>query len=240
MEIKLTERPKKPVIIDGFPGFGLVGTIATEFLLEHLKMRNIGYIWIDELQPMVAVHDEKIVQPLGLFYNEKYNIVILHAVTASAGLEWKISDALLQVAKTLNAREIISLEGVGVAQQEQEDKSRPVKTYFYSSDAKKRKELQRIGLTPLKDGIIIGVTSALVLKSPLPLTCIFAETHSQMPDSKAAAHIIETLDKFLGLKVDYEPLLKTAEKFEEQLKQLLQQSQDATELRQAKKMSYVG
>jgi predicted ATP-grasp superfamily ATP-dependent carboligase len=31
MEIKLKETPKNPVIIEGFPGFGLIGSIVTEF-----------------------------------------------------------------------------------------------------------------------------------------------------------------------------------------------------------------
>ena len=41
MEIKLYKKPKSPLIIEGFPGFGLVGTIATEFLLEHLQTEQI-------------------------------------------------------------------------------------------------------------------------------------------------------------------------------------------------------
>jgi len=235
MEVVLKEKPKNPIIIEGFPGFGLVGTIATEFLLEHLKMRNIGHIWLDELQPMVAVHNEKVVQPLGLFYNEKYNIVILHVVTAAQGMEWKLSDAILDIASQLKAKEIVSLEGVGSTSETDNPR-----TFFYSNNDKKRKELSRLGINPLKEGIIIGVTSALLLKTKLPMSCIFVETHSTLPDSKAAAKLIETLDHYLGLKIDYEPLLKSAEQFEEKLKALMSQTNDATELADKKRMSYVG
>ena len=42
MEIKLTKKPQNPTLIEGFPGFGLIGTITTEFLIEHLKAEKIG------------------------------------------------------------------------------------------------------------------------------------------------------------------------------------------------------
>ena len=141
----------------------------------------------------------------------------------------------IDIAKQLNAKEIISLEGVGSAAETDNPK-----TFFYSNNEKKKKELERLGIEQLKEGIIIGVTSALLLKAKTPLSCIFVETHSNLPDSKAAARLIETLDHYLGLEVDYEPLLKTAEKFEEKLKGLLSKTQEAGELQDKKSMSYVG
>ncbi|MBU1854202.1 MAG: PAC2 family protein, partial [Nanoarchaeota archaeon] len=70
--------------------------------------------------------------------------------------------------------------------------------------------------------------------------CIFAETHSALPDSKAAAKVIEVLDKYLGLKVDYKPLLKQAEEFENKLKNMIQQTSKTTEESDKKYMSYLG
>ena len=72
MKVVLKKKPKNPIIIDGFPGFGLVGTIATEFLLDHLKTEKIGKIWISELPAMVAIHEGKVVEPIGIFYSKKY------------------------------------------------------------------------------------------------------------------------------------------------------------------------
>src|SRR3989338_5001941 len=113
MNVKLKKWPKNPIIIDGFPGFGLVGTIATELLIEHLKTEQIGKIVHDESPVVVAIHENKVVEPFGIFYNKKYNIVILHVISTSSGHEWKLADILVQLAKDLNAKEIISLEGVG-------------------------------------------------------------------------------------------------------------------------------
>ncbi|MBU1705099.1 MAG: PAC2 family protein, partial [Nanoarchaeota archaeon] len=95
MKIQLNKRPKSPILIEGFPGFGLVGTIATEFLIEHLGTEMIGKIMFDDLPPIVAIHDNKVVEPLGIFYNKKFNVVILHAVSASNGFEWDLADMII-------------------------------------------------------------------------------------------------------------------------------------------------
>jgi len=237
MKVILKKKPKNPVIIDGFPGFGLVGTIATEFLLDHLKTEKIGKIWIEELPAMVAIHEGKIVEPIGIFYNKKYNVVIIHAISVIAGIEWKLTDAIVDIAKQLKAKEIISLEGIGSTAPNAE-----AKAFHYTSNEKKNEKLVSSGSEALKEGIIMGTTGLIMLKAEkeFPVSCIFAETHSELPDSKAAAKVIQILDKYIGLKVDVRPLIKQAEKFEEKLKDLLMKSARMTEEQKKKKLSYVG
>ena len=232
--IELKKKPKNAIIVEGFPGFGLVGTIASEFLVDHLKTEMIGKMWFEELPAMIAIHKEKIVEPIGISYSSKYNIVFVHAVIAVPGIEWKLADEVLKLAKDIKAKEIICLEGVGST-----TPSENPKAFFYSSEEKK-KELLKGMAEPLKEGIIMGVTSAVMLKANMPITCIFAETQTDLPDSKAAAKIIEILDKYLGLKVNYKPLIETAEKFEEKLKNLMEQGQSAQAQKDKKMMNYVG
>ena len=239
MKIILKKRPKNPIIIQGFPGFGLVGTIASEFLIEHLDSELIGKIEVEESQPMIAIHGGKVVEPLGIFYNKKYNVIILHAITASMGIEWQIANVLVNLAKDLNAKEVISLEGVGGGQEGEIMQNR---AFYYSNSEKNCKKFEDIGVKKLSEGIIMGVTGALMLKADdsFNISCVFSDTHSNLPDSKAAAKIIEVLDSYLGLEVDPKPLLQQAQKFEENLRGLLTSSKKAQDISDAKKMSYVG
>jgi uncharacterized protein len=238
MKIALKKKPKNPTLIEGFPGFGLVGTIASEFLINHLKTEQIGKIIFNEMPAMVAIHESKVVEPLGIFYNKKYNLVILHAITSSSGFEWEIAENIIKLAEELNAREIISLEGVGSGEEGILTSS---KVFYYASREENKRKFEKAGLEPLKEGIIVGVTGAIMLRSEkVPVSCIFAETQSNLPDSKAAAKVIETLDRYLGLKVDYKPLMEQAEKFESKLKELLSQSQKAQEISEKKRLSYMG
>jgi len=233
MNIILNKKPKNTTIIQGFPGIGLVGTIATEFLLEHLKTEQIGRIKLEDIPPAVAIHEHKIVDPFGIFYNKKYNLIIVHAIAPVQGFEWVMSKSLLELSKTLQAKELIAIEGVAGGNSDESG------TYGYSK--KYEKKLEKAGVKKMKEGIIMGVTGALLMShNPIPITCLFGETHSNLPDSKAAAGILKALDKYLGLKVDYKPLLAQAETFEKKLQGIMKQGEQSKELSDAKRMSYVG
>ncbi len=235
MEIKLSSKPKSPIVIEGFPGIGLIGTITTEFLIKHLNAKPIGFIWSEELLPIAAVHDSKIVQPLEVYYAEKENIVIIHALSDVRGLEWKISQAVKDLCKMLNAKEVISIEGIM-------SREATNNAFFITSDQKKRKLFEKLNINPLKEGIIIGVTAALMLKdSDVNTTGVFVETHTKMPDSKSAARVIEVLDGYLNLKVDFKPLLAAAEEFEKKLKELIDQTKQTIEHKKDDKtLNYMG
>lgn len=233
VEIKLTKKPKNPTIIEGFPGLGFIGSIATEFLVEHLKAEKIGKIEFNEQMPLVAIHNSKIVEPFGIFYSKKFNLIILHAITPVNNIEWKITDAIEQISKMLMAKEVISIEGVA-------SQNKTSNTYYYSK--KFNKNFDKINIQPLKEGIIMGVTASIMLRDNLPSSCIFVETHSQLPDSRAAAKVIETLDKYLKLNVDFKPLLQKAEEFEKKLKMLMEQGNMAIEEKSKKEqtLNYLG
>jgi uncharacterized protein len=234
MKVELWKKPQNVTIIEGLPGFGLVGTISTEFLLDHLKAEKIGYIWFSEMNPIIAIHDKKVVDPLAIFYNKKYNLVILHAITNVKGVEWKLASAIKEVAKKLKAKEVISIEGVGSVGKSKSS------AYFYSKANSAK--WAKTGATQLEEGIVIGVTACLLLyQREVPISCVFAETTTGLPDSRAAARVIELLDKYLGLDVDYKPLLKKAEMFENKLKSLLKKATVAKSMSKKKEdTTYMG
>jgi len=231
MELKLTKKPKNVTIIEGFPGIGLVGPITTEYLREHLQVEKIGSIVSEDSMPIAIIHNSKVIEPFGIFYNKKYNLVILQALNPVQKLEWKVTHLLSKLAKELSAKEIVSLEGVASPVKQQN-------VFYYSK--KNHKKFESINIQPLKDGIIMGVTASLLLKEKLPMSCIFVETHSQLPDSRGAAKLIEALDKYLGLDVDYKPLLKKAEEFEKKIKNIVEQSQQVSKEQDKKNLDYLG
>ncbi len=231
MKLELEKKPKGVRLISGFPGFGLIGTITTEFLIEHLNAVQIGKISIDEMPPVVAVHQGQVVEPVGIFYNKKYNLVILHALTSVAGIEWKLQDEICKLMDELKVKEIINIEGIGSANTEEPN------VYYLSN---KKFDAKKYGLNQLKEGIILGVSGALLLKKCTNLLALFVETHSAMPDSRGAANIIGVLDKYLGLKVDYKPLLEKAIKFESKIKELMEKKEKVVADKEKKELTYLG
>lgn len=229
MEIELLKKPRGVTIVEGFPGFGLISTIATEYLVQHTNAEQIGRIKLEEVPPVVAVHKGKVIEPIGIFYSKKHNLVILYALVPVKGYEWKIANIIERLSKQLGAKEVISIEGVsGLTGR---------KTYYLTN---KKDSFGKLELEKLKEGIVVGVTGALLLKKNLPVSCIFAETKSGFPDSRAAAKVIEILDNYLNLKIDYKPLIKKAEEFENKIKNLVSKSKSIIKQKEKKELSYFG
>lgn len=235
MELELSKKPQQPIIVQGFPGFGLVGTITTEFLIRHLKCEFIGRKWFEDLPAAIAIHNGDIIHPIGIYYNEQYNLVIVHSISAGQGIEWKVADFLHELGDQLDAKEFLCLEGVGTM----EEKEEPL-VYYYTTDEEREKYLKDKGLEKLNEGVMMGVTPALMLKTNRQLSSIFVESHSEYPDSKGAAELIKTLDKVLNLKVDPEPLYESAKKFEENFNKIIEQSQHAQKASKKKQLNYLG
>jgi len=236
VKVELWEKPKKnPIIIEGFPGFGFVSTIVSEFLIDHLNAKQIGRLHTTKIPPIIAIHQGKVIEPLAIYYAEKENIIILRAIASVNKVEWGISDALQELADKLDGEEIISIEGVG---SDIEKKGEP-KVFFYTTDPKKRKKFENIGIKILNEGIIVGVTGALLSKQK-DASFLFVESFPEMPDSRAAAKVIEVIDKYLDLDIDYKPLLQKAEKFESKIKDVMIKGIKTTKDKEEKEESYFG
>ena len=228
MRLELTKKPKGATIIEGFPGFGLVGPITTEFLISHLDVEQIGEFIFDDLPATVAIHEGEVVNPMAVYYNEKHNLVIFHTMLSVKGHEWKFAKEIAAFAQEIKTKEIICLEGVNVMM--------PTEQTVFSYGNERFVEL---GAQEMRESIIMGVSAALLLRTE-NASCLFAQAHSSMPDSKAAAELILFLDKHLGLTVDPKPLVKQAEEFENKLKTLLSQAQEAQGEAEKKNLSYLG
>jgi predicted ATP-grasp superfamily ATP-dependent carboligase len=220
---------KGVTIIEGFPGFGLVGPIATEFLTEHLKTTVVGEFVYHDLPATTAIHNGEVVLPMGLHYSEKFNLLIFHTILSVKGKEWIAAEEVMRIADEFKAKEIISIEGVNAMVPGTETK-------LFSFGNKRFEEL---GALAMQESIIMGVTAALLLRTK-NTSCLFAETHSGLPDSKAAAAIIGLLNEYLQLGVDIAPLTKQAQEFELKLKTILQQTQQTVDAAEKKELSYLG
>jgi len=236
MEFVLNKEIKNPIIIEGVPGFGLVGAIATEYLINHLKTEIVGRFWFEQDVPNIIIHGGKLVYPVEVHYNKEHNLLVIHVIGVTGIHEWQIADLIMQIIEKTKARQIISLEGVSSI-----SKIKSGGVFYYSNSEDFGKRFSSMGVEKLREGIIMGVTSALMMKlKDFKFSALFVETSLGFPDSKAAAKLVEVLDKFLDLNVDYKPLLKTAEQFESKIKGFISQKTEAEKTKDKKNLSYVG
>lgn len=227
IDYTVDERPKGVTVIEGFPSFGLVSTIAIEFLLEQLDAERIGKFTYDELPATVAIHDNELVHPMSIWHVPDYDLVILHTTLDIDGKEWEAADVIVELTEELKAEELITIEGLTSESEES-------KAYTFEHDG-----LAACGAEELEESVLVGITAALMLKSD-KVAPLFAGAHSQLPDGQAAAKIVEVLKAYLDLDVDLEPLLEKAKGFEEKLKNMFEQAEETQEEAKKRRLNYFG
>ncbi len=66
--IILTDEIKeKSTVLEAFPGIGLVGGIAINFMIEKLKMRYVGYMESKFLPPVAILKDGLVYPPVKIY-----------------------------------------------------------------------------------------------------------------------------------------------------------------------------
>jgi len=87
-------------------------------------------------------------------------------------------------------------------------------------------QLTEMGIPLLEAGMIAGMNGVLLgegRRSKLNMMCIMAEAIGGIPDARAAARVIEKLNKLLpAMELDTEPLLDEAERIETQIKAMME------------------
>ncbi|MCW3135445.1 MAG: proteasome assembly chaperone family protein [Canidatus Methanoxibalbensis ujae] len=70
-EVRIVERKKfvyeRPIAVEGLPDIGLVGTIATTFLVEKMNFMEIGYIESELFPPVMVVHGGHLKNPFRIY-----------------------------------------------------------------------------------------------------------------------------------------------------------------------------
>jgi predicted ATP-grasp superfamily ATP-dependent carboligase len=231
MELRLKKDIHKPIIIQGFPSFGLIGSIITEYLIFELKAQPVGTIYSTEVSPMIAIHDQKPIYPLTLYYVESYNLILIHAIGSFVGLEYNIADVIKELCEKTNCYELISVEGIA-------DPTKQNQTQVYSFT----NHLSVVPAPKLTEGVIVGLTATLMqtISDEIRQTVLLATTHSQLPDSHAAACILRVLNEYLQYSVDPNPLETQAKVLEQKLQNMIQSMNHSADEVEKKQLTYVG
>jgi uncharacterized protein len=111
---------------------------------------------------------------------------------------------------------------------EEENAIRSIDLYGVGSTVSARKLLSDHDIKPFEEGVITGVAGVLLnegKRRDFNVISLLAEAHSNYPDARAAAKIIEILDRIvLNIHIDPKPLYKEAEQIELQIKSIRSQA----------------
>lgn len=119
-------------------------------------------------------------------------------------------------------------EGDSESENDIEMKIRNLELFGVGSTPMARKLLEDHDISPFVEGVITGVAGVLLnegKRRDFDVVSLLAEAHSNYPDARAAARIIEVLDRLvLNIHIDSKPLYKEAEAIEMQIKSIRSQA----------------
>jgi uncharacterized protein len=191
---------KKPTVIIGLPGIGLVGSVCAAQLIDVLKLEFVGYISSPHFAPLAAIHNYTPLPAARIHYSEKYDlVVILSEMSIPTAISQELADGILDFAKSLDASLLISLGGISM--KEEKDA-----IYVVSTEKKIARTLISKKLAkPIKEGATTGVTGLLMAKGAIenfPMILILAEAQPDSVDPAAAVNALKTLSEIINVPID--------------------------------------
>jgi uncharacterized protein len=220
----ISEDVKDAVVLEGSPELGLIGNILGWLLVEELKMKQIGYIDSKEFPPLAVLYKGIAIHPFRIYSTEGI-VLFLSDFIIPPTVSYDMSNAIVEWMERNNSKELITFNSMVVM-----EKSDSVAAAANSENALKR--LGDLDLPILPFGNVNGLSGSLLTRTAtkdIPASCLFAEVLNQYPDPRAAASLVNVLNKMLDIKVNAEPLLKEAEEIEERLKELANRVQNEPE-----------
>ncbi|HVC57987.1 MAG TPA: PAC2 family protein [Candidatus Acidoferrales bacterium] len=230
IEIKLFKKVdfSKYTFIEGFPGIGLVGPMAISYIIDKMGLEYVGYLESSDFPPLISIHDTKPTPPIRVYFSQKSKIVTIFAEFAvPLELVYGMTDAVYGFITSNKMSGIFSISGIPV----QSGTGMTAPMAVTSRDGE-LKAAQKVGLKPIKEGVVTGITALLLKKSALdgfPDTSIMVPLDQNMANPKYAKVAIEALNSLLGLGIDTEELTKEAKEMEEKLKELMKRHAETHE-----------
>ena len=227
IEFHITAKPKlrKPVLVEGFPGLGLVGTISASYLIEKLKMEPLGYITGDQFPPLAAVHNHRPLYPARMYYSEKHDLIVfVSEFVIPIGSVSELADMIYEFAHKMKVGKIISLGGITI-------KGEQDKVFAIASLPQLGTALEKLkGVKLIKEGATTGVTGVLLARGAVeeyPVISLLAESQEGYMDPKAAAMVLEVLNEVLGTKIDTGALEEEAKAIDDKVKNVMSKAKTA-------------
>ncbi|AHF99601.1 3-isopropylmalate dehydratase [Halostagnicola larsenii XH-48] len=213
-------------LVEGFPGIGLVGKIATDHLIEELDMRYYASVHCEGL-PRVGIYregDRTVRPPVRLYVSEDKNVLALQSDTPIS------ASAVDTVASCLTGWLVDEgVRPVYLSGRPAEQEGIPQITGVATGDA--GDALDEIGVDPpSEDGVISGPTGALINRAAqqdYDALGLIVECNPNFPDPEAASELLEhAIAPLTDLSIDVDRLIERDEEIQEHREQFAKRMQE--------------
>ncbi|HYB62837.1 MAG TPA: PAC2 family protein [Thermoplasmata archaeon] len=227
------------IVIDGFPSVGLVSSIVANYLVDTLQMEQIGIVESAAFPTVSLVRNGIPQHPVRIYAGrpkadragqgaDKIVAFVSEFHPAPAVIP-PLATAILDWAQEQRCSLLVSPEGLVV-----ENPTPParrgkaglsdVKVFGIASTRRARDLYIDPNTVPFTEGVITGIAGVLLnegRRRGFDVLTFLAEAQADYPDARAAAKVIETINRILlRSPLDPVPLYAEAERIEQQLLQI--------------------
>ncbi|MFA5254130.1 MAG: proteasome assembly chaperone family protein [Methanoregula sp.] len=226
-DLKIFSKPlssEGTAVLMGFPGSGLVGTIALQYMVDQMEFDLIGTMTSRYFPPLAMMNKGVINDPVRMYVKNDIAAIVAD-IPIHPMICYEISNGILDWLEPFKPKEVLTI--AGIVTNEPEKRVFGVAT---TPEALKRIEEHTLVL-PI--GSISGIASSILTGCKIrgiPAYGLLGETVNA-PDPRSSAATIEVLNKMYNLGLDVKPLLEQAEEIEQSMHKLseeVQQSADTT------------
>jgi uncharacterized protein len=245
---KIVQRKKKlnsPILIAGFPGAGLVGSISTSYIINKLHMNQMACVESEFIVPGVIYAEGKLRHPFRLYSNEEGDVCVLvcEAPIMVHGM-YSVLDTVVKWALNNKVKEVMVLDGIAVeglpdskripiilsSDGKAADAANLIHDNNNNSDVTNKEEKDDdygsniYPTTAFIGGIAGGILSSC-LSNGIASKALLISAARGMPDPEGSAILIESLSKITNnesLKIDTQQLRKQGASLKMRMEKIIQ------------------
>jgi uncharacterized protein len=222
-DLKIFSKPlpePNTAMLMGFPGSGLVGSIALQYMVDQLEFELIGTMTSKFFPPFAMMNKGVINGPVRIY--AKNNIAAIVAdIPIHPMICYEVSNGIMDWLSPFKPKEVVTIAGIIT--------NEPEKRVF--GVATTSEALQRIQdhtlILPI--GSISGIASSILIECKIrgiPAYGLLGETVNA-PDPRSSAVTIDVLNKMYNLNLDTQPLLDQAVEIEQSMQKVAEEVQSA-------------
>ena len=221
---------KSETLVVGFPGVGLVGSIASKTLNQELKLKTYGYIRSPLIPPVSVFFDGVLKYPYYMAGSSEANLsVVIGESPSPPGAYYHLANAVLKWGvERIGIKDIIVLDAFPV---QFRDDSHPPQVHVVAEPSVMGyiKETEVLKDLPLPSsgylgGFAAAVLNEAIIQEGIKAYALLVPSMSQLPDPSGAAQLLKTLSRIKNFDIDVSGLLEDAQKIKQQLRSMAEQT----------------
>jgi len=225
--VKIVEKkpiPSEATMLIGLPDVGLVGLIATSYIISELDLEEVAYMASDLLPPVVVLHEGLPHAPLRIYGNKNFIAVISELAIPAKALH-TVMRTLVDWGQTKKVKMMVAMGGIPI---ENRQAITEPKVYGAASSKELLDMLNKKELSILNEGYMVGpqaLTMRYCAEKKISAIALLAQSFYNYPDPEAAAMTLKELSKITEIKVDVSKLLEQGEEIRLKARDVMKRTQ---------------